>query len=169
MDGTSGHKQPVFITMMLMNASHIENMTDSSPAESGFLVFDTGIEAMRARLAQINSAQKTLDLQYYAISDDTTANLLIEAIFRAAERGVNVRFLIDDIGVGKIYRSLSAMDLSHNINVRVFNPINATDQIFILRLISFFINKRRATKRMHNKAIVADRDLCHHRRSQSGR
>lgn len=94
-------QQPVFITMMLMNASHIENMTDSSPAESGFLVFDTGIEAMRARLAQINSAQKTLDLQYYAISDDTTANLLIEAIFRAAERGVNVRFLIDDIGVGK--------------------------------------------------------------------
>jgi len=147
----------VFSTIMLMNASHIEDFTQLSPAESGFLVFDTGVEAMKARLAQINTAQKTLDLQYYAISDDTTANLLIEAIFRASERGVKVRFLIDDIGIGKVYRSLSAMDMSQNISVRVFNPINALDQTFILRLLSFFINKRRATKRMHNKAIIADR------------
>lgn len=155
-DGNSWTGRRVFSTMRDMSAAEITN-PDANPAPSGFLVFDTGVEAMKARLALIHTAQKTLDLQYYAISDDTTANLLIEAIFRAAERGVKIRFLIDDIGVGKVYRSLSAMDLTRNINVRVFNPINAMDQTFILRLISFFLNKSRATKRMHNKAIIADR------------
>ncbi len=142
-----------------MNAAEITT-PNANPATSGFLVFDTGVEAMKARLAQINSAQKTLDLQYYAISDDTTANLLVEAIFRVAERGVQVRFLIDDIGMGKVYQSLSAMDVTRNIHVRVFNPINTMDQTLVLRFISFFINKRRATKRMHNKAIIADRAVA---------
>ncbi len=147
----------VFITMRAMSAAEITPTPQTNPGQSGFLVFDTGVEAMKARLALIRSAQKTLDLQYYAISDDTTANLLIEAIFQAAERGVKIRFLIDDIGMGKVYRSLSAMDTAPNIHVRVFNPINAIDQTLILRVISFFLNKSRATKRMHNKAIIADR------------
>ena len=119
-------------------------------------LFDRGDDSLQARLALIHGAKRQLDLQYYAINNDVTANLLVEALIRAARRGVKVRFLIDDVSLGKIYKSLSALDLYENITVRVFNPVSRDDQTIIARLLAFLSHLPRATRRMHNKVLLAD-------------
>ncbi len=134
----------------------VDGMSAAHSAPSGLLVIDTGEESLKARLCMIQTARHTLDLQYYAIHDDITSNLLIEAVVKAAERGVRVRLLIDDISIGKARRSLSILDMMHNIEVRIFNPISKTYQSSLARFISFFANFDRATKRMHNKVLIAD-------------
>ncbi|PZO88964.1 MAG: phospholipase [Micavibrio aeruginosavorus] len=141
--------------------SVIETGKKENPGLSGFMIFDQGGDSLKARLSLIHSAQQTLDLQYYAINDDITSNLLVESVIRAAGRGVRVRFLLDDLSVGKVYKSLMFLDSLENIEVRIFNPIVTTkDQNFVSRLLVFIINRARATKRMHNKAIIADNHFC---------
>lgn len=123
---------------------------------SGFRILESGDESLKARLAFIRSAQHTLDLQYYAVNNDLTSNLLIEAILAAADRGVTVRFLLDDISLGKARRNLRSLDMVDNIQIRIFNPLTKGDQSAISRLIGFFSNLRRNTRRMHNKSLIAD-------------
>jgi putative cardiolipin synthase len=134
----------------------IETPDISAASLSGFHILETGDESLSARLALINSAEKTLDLQYYAVNDDITSNLLILAIIRAANRGVKVRFLIDDISLDKPRRNLLILNAIDNIQVRIFNPITTVNQTFIARMIAFFADMPRTTQRMHNKALIAD-------------
>ncbi len=124
--------------------------------QSGFRVMTTGEDSLRARLSLITAAQKSIDLQYYAINDDVTSNLLIEAIMQAADRGVKVRFLIDDISVGKVQRCLVALDGTDNIKVKIFNPFSRSNQFILSRIVAFFSHFKRNTKRMHNKMLIAD-------------
>ena len=108
--------KPFSNSLMTQNPSlpSLENIISDHVArnagQSGFRVMTTGEDSLLARLSLIKAAQNSIDLQYYAINDDVTSNLLIEAIMEAADRGVRVRFLIDDIGVGKVQRCLVAMD-----------------------------------------------------------
>lgn len=127
---------------------------------SGFRIFEKGEESLDARLFLIRAAEKTLDLQYYAISDGITSNLLIEALIQAALRGVRVRLIIDDITTGEIRRSLIALDGISNIHIRVFNPVNHGDQSKLSRLIGAIMHVDRATRRMHNKALIADNQMA---------
>ncbi len=124
--------------------------------QSGFRVMTTGKDSLLARLLLINAAQKSIDLQYYAMNDDVTSNLLIEAVMEAADRGVKVRFLIDDISVGKVQRCLVAMDGTDNIKVKIFNPFSHGNQFILSRIVAFFSHFKRNTKRMHNKILIAD-------------
>ncbi len=126
------------------------------PEESGFHILETGDESLTARLALINGAEKTLDLQYYAINDDLTSNILIDALIRAADRGVKIRFLIDDISLEKPRRNLLILNAIDLIEVRVFNPITTINQTFPARMIAFFADLPRTTQRMHNKALIMD-------------
>lgn len=130
------------------------------PGLSGFYIYKSGEKSLDGRLQLIQSAAKTLDVQYYAISDGMSSNVLIEALVRAAERGVRVRLLIDDITTGDMRRSLLALDEINNIQIRIFNPINKHDQSAIARLISALKYPERATRRMHNKALIADNQLA---------
>ncbi len=127
---------------------------------SGFYIFKKGEESLDGRLNLIQSAEKTLDVQYYAISDGISSKILIEALIRAAERGVRIRLLIDDITTGDMRRSLLTLEEIKNIQIRIFNPINKKSQTPVARLISALINSDRATRRMHNKALIADNQLA---------
>jgi putative cardiolipin synthase len=133
----------------------------ANPGLSGFYVFDKGVESLDARLALIRSAEKTLDLQYYAIHDDLTANLLVEAVIRAAERGVRVRLLVDDISINRRLRlSFSALNAVQNISIRIFNPVTTRDQPFFIRAVAMVRKFDLLTRRMHNKALIADNQFA---------
>jgi cardiolipin synthase C len=127
---------------------------------SGFYIFKKGEESLDGRLQLIRSAEKTLDVQYYAVSDGVSSNVLIEALIRAAERGVRIRLMIDDITTGDMRRSLITLEHIPNIQIRIFNPINKHNQWGIARLISYLNDTDRATRRMHNKALIADNQLA---------
>ena len=105
--------------------------------------------AARARLAEV--AERTLDVQYYIWEKDMTGTLLFEALHAAADRGVRVRFLLDDNTTPGLDPFLAALDSHPNIEVRLFNP-------FVIRSprIGYLTDFSRANRRMHNKSFTAD-------------
>lgn len=127
---------------------------------SGLRLMMTGSESFALRLALVRAAEKTLDLQYYSMHDDTTANLILEAIVRAAKRGVRIRFLIDDISVDEVDTALSALDGLKNVEVRVFNPFTTRDDGIVGGILKYATDLNVMNRRMHNKALIADNQMA---------
>lgn len=139
---------------------YLEPLAAAHPGKSGFRIIEGGADSIRLRLALINTARHTLDLQYYAVHNDLTSNLLVEAMIRAADRGVRVRFLLDDISVGDVRKNLCTLDTIENIEVRIFNPISHNQQSLPARCIAFFRDFSRTTRRMHNKSLIVDNHMA---------
>lgn len=109
--------------------------------------------AFAARMDLIRSAQRTLDIQYYIWRNDLTGTLLLEEIHEAADRGVRVRLLLDDLGTpASLDPTLAALEAHPNIEVRLFNPFLVRNP----KLVGFVTDFRRANRRMHNKSLTAD-------------
>ncbi len=119
---------------------------------SGVELLRYGQDALSARLALVDTAERTLDLQYYIWRPDASGQLLAEAAVRAADRGVRVRLLLDDIGGSASDEVLLALDSHANIEVRLFNPI--ANRSF--RTMSLLFDFQRVNRRMHNKSFTAD-------------
>ncbi|SKA75459.1 phospholipase D-like domain-containing protein [Enterovibrio nigricans] len=118
---------------------------------SGFFPLQTGHDALLTRLAMIESASNSLDLQYYIFRDDETSQLLVWRIYEAAERGVKVRLLLDDMQSRKD-SDIAYLNAHPNIEVRLFNP----HQYRYLRMLSWVTDGDRLNRRMHNKSMTAD-------------
>jgi putative cardiolipin synthase len=126
------------------------------PGKSGFRLLANGMEAflMRAVLAEL--AERTLDLQYYIFRNDDTGGLLTEALIHAADRGVRVRLLVDDLNLVAREDEVSALDSHPGIEVRIFNPFIARAGSPLARLAGFLAHPVRLNRRMHNKSFIAD-------------
>ena len=123
---------------------------------SGVRLLSRGIDAFVARLVLAEAAERTLDVQYYIWHRDTTGQLLAAALLKAAERGVRVRVLLDDIGTAPDDGNLLALDGHPNIEIRLFNPL-ATRTARNLGLVLDF---SRTNRRMHNKSFTADNQMA---------
>jgi putative cardiolipin synthase len=125
------------------------------PGKSGVLLLPDGREAFAARAALANAAERSLDVQYYIYRDDTSGGLLCEALWRAAERGVRVRLLLDDANTRALDEAIAALDAHPNIEVRLFNPF-ASRMFRVGDLLDF----SRLNRRMHNKSYIADNQFA---------
>lgn len=123
--------------------------------ESYIHLLPENLEALHWRIALIDSAEVSLDLQYFIWEDDFTGNLLLHHVLSAADRGVRVRILLDDIMLPHSHRNLAILDRHPDIHIRVFNPIvnRRTNTGLAIRFVS---NLRRLNRRMHNKLFLAD-------------
>ena len=119
--------------------------------QSGFFPLVLGHDALLARLALIENAEKSLDLQYYIYRNDETSQLLTWRLFEAAERGVRVRLLLDDMQK-RDDKGLGYVNAHPNIEVRLFNP----HQYRSSRAVAFLSDFDRLNRRMHNKSLTAD-------------
>jgi len=108
--------------------------------------------ALATRLAAIRAARSSIDIQYFIFRRDDTGLLLTRELVRAAERGVRVRFLLDDFTTGNADRVLQALDQLPNIEVRLFNPFPHRGP----RALEFFADFPRLQRRMHNKSLTVD-------------
>ena len=126
--------------------------TGESPDESGFAILRYGRNAFTARIALTQLAEQTLDVQYYIWEADATGRILADRLLRAADRGVRVRLLIDDINFAGRDAVLASMDAHPNIEIRVFNPFANRNK----RFLDFLVDLGRINHRMHNKLMVAD-------------
>lgn len=125
------------------------------PAESGLMLLTSSLAAFRARLETARLAGRSLDLQYYFWRSDLTGQLLMREVVAAAERGVRVRLLLDDINSFGFDSSLLALDSHPNIEVRLFNPSRSRTDTF-RRGLELTLKYFTATRRMHNKCWLAD-------------
>ena len=119
---------------------------------SGFRPLPSGVDALVARILLAEAAERSLDVQYYIWRDDLTGRLFTHALLRAADRGVRVRVLVDDVGTKANDDLMLSLDAHPNIEIRLFNPV-ASRTFRGLGLLSDF---SRTNRRMHNKAFVAD-------------
>jgi len=126
------------------------------PGKSGFKLIPYGQDAFTARIAMVRLAQKSLDLQYYLWHSDKVGLILAYETLKAADRGVKVRILLDDIEQSGRDDIVAAMDAHPNIQIRIFNPFAHRSN----HILDFIGNFDRVNHRMHNKTIVIDNALA---------
>lgn len=129
------------------------------PGQTGMVLLSENLSAFEARVLAARHAQRSLDLQYYYWLGDRTGSLLTQEIIAAAERGVRVRLLIDDINTRGNDRAYLALDAHPNIEIRLFNPSRNRSN-GLRRGLELALRAFRATRRMHNKAWIADGRLA---------
>ena len=132
----------------------------STPAQqaqqSGFRLLADGADALATRLALIRDARSSLDLQYFLISADASGTQLLDALQAAAERGVRVRLLLDDLHAGAHEARLMALDRHARAEVRLFNPLPVRGASLAQRVLGSLHEFDRINRRMHNKLFIAD-------------
>lgn len=125
------------------------------PGHSSFYPLLSGTDAFAMRIALARTAQRSLDVQYYIFEADDTGLTLMAEIMAAADRGVRVRVLLDDIHLAGQDKALSAVDAHPNVEIRLFNPFASRN----MRLFEYVTDFRRIDRRMHNKSLTADGQL----------
>ncbi len=129
-------------------------LLDRNPGKTGAILLADGVDAYAARAISARQAGRSLDLQYYIWRDDLTGRLLASEAWDAAERGVRVRILLDDMGIGNMDATLLAMDAHPNIELRVYNPFR--NRSGLMRVLEMVQRAWGVNHRMHNKAWIAD-------------
>jgi putative cardiolipin synthase len=133
-------------------ARTVRPMTAAHPGQTGAYMLANGQDAFAARLALVDDAEQTLDLQYFIWNKDSTGQILLDRLLRAADRGVKVRLLVDDLGTMPSDKTLVALGTHPNIQVRLFNPVAWRSA----KLLSMLFEVGRINRRMHNKSFIAD-------------
>jgi len=123
---------------------------------SGFRPLLGGTSALLARIALADGARHSIDLQYYIFESDETGRLLAQRLLAAADRGVRVRILLDDLGIDKQDRMLDALDAHPNVEVRLFNPLRVRQRSMLSKAGQFLFEAQRLNRRMHNKSFIVD-------------
>jgi len=126
------------------------------PSASSFMLLDSPEDAFTSRLALVQQAQKTLDLQYYAIHADASSERLLRGIVAAARRGVRVRILLDDFHSTGRNALVMRMAFEPHIEMRMFNPVAGSRASPVGRLWGSLTDFARVQQRMHNKLFLAD-------------
>lgn len=120
--------------------------------ESGFLLLGNGLDAFTARLVLAQDADRSIDAQYYMVHKDLTGKLFADQLLKAADRGVRVRLLLDDIDLSDKDENLAVFASHPNIDLRVFNPFSRNT----MREPQFLSRFGSVTRRMHNKSFTVD-------------
>ncbi|CAN5663292.1 phospholipase D family protein [soil metagenome] len=120
----------------------------------------SGEDAYGALTALADNAERTLDLQYYLIRGDGSGRALMAHVRSAAERGVRVRLLIDDLNTSGEDARMLLFTRHPNIEVRLYNPFPSGRFSTISRVITSLTDVSRINHRMHNKMFVADNALA---------
>jgi putative cardiolipin synthase len=128
----------------------------AAPGQSGLRLLVSGPEAFAARRALAAAAQRTLDLQYYIVAHDSTTTLLLDTVLQAAQRGVRVRLLVDDLNVGSRDSELGWLAGHPNVEVRLYNPASQRGVFGLPQLLDWLGDSERLNRRMHAKLWIAD-------------
>jgi putative cardiolipin synthase len=136
----------------VLSAQHLQ----ATGSASAFRLIDSGQAALAARMALIEQARHSLDIQYYIFRADTSGKLMMDALIRAAERGVRVRLLLDDMYSPDNEPTLIGLDAQPRIQVRLYNPFNVRGNSPLGRFMEFVSGDGRVNRRMHNKLFLAD-------------
>lgn len=150
--------RPLVRAFAVPEATMLGAMTTDAAARhgghSGFLVLDTGRQAFVARAALIDAAEQSIEAQYFIWNGDVSGRYLACRLYAAADRGVRVRLVLDDINVSGRDAVIAALDEHPNIEIRIFNP--SPTRAGVGKWLAFATEFQRLNRRMHNKTFVVD-------------
>ncbi len=130
----------------------VKKGSEEHPGKSGFLLLGNGLDAFVARAVMADLAERSIDVQYYLYHNDLVGNLLSYSLLKAADRGVRIRILLDDMGLEGRGMNIATFDSHPNIEIRIFNPFSRN----VFRGIQFLTRFGSVTRRMHNKSFTVD-------------
>ncbi|MFL6663705.1 MAG: phospholipase D-like domain-containing protein, partial [Rhizobacter sp.] len=136
------------------------SLASASEDQSGFRLLPGGSQAIEARVALARRAQRSIDAEYYLLASDSTGLQLLRELAAAAQRGVHVRLLVDDLyaaGQDRLFADLASRD---RVEVRVFNPLPARNGGFKTRIAWSLHELDRINHRLHAKLFVADNSVA---------
>ena len=137
-------------------SKELESIKDSMKQRTGVYVLEDGDGSMVTRAWLTEHAEKTIDVQYFIFSTDNVGLIACDYLVRAADRGIKVRILVDDIMVEAGAHEILTMDSHENIEIKIYNPgINLGKNIF-QKLNKFGKDFKGANQRMHNKTFCVD-------------
>src|SRR6056297_1894675 len=126
------------------------------PDQSGFYSMNDGIDALTARLLLAQNADRTIDVQYYLIKNDIVGRVFVHVLLQAADRGVRVRLLVDDMFTSGYDTDLAALHSHPNFEIRIFNPFHRGVTGKAQSAVTGF---GRINRRMHNKSFTVDNQV----------
>ncbi|MDO9403189.1 MAG: phospholipase D family protein [Polaromonas sp.] len=141
---------------LLGRAVQARAATAGTRNDSGFALVGSAELAFTSRMTLIKAAQKTLDIQYYAIFADETTERMFEAMREAAARGVRIRILLDDFNTSGKNAQVLKLAYEKNFELRLFNPLPGRRGALVFRILGNLHDVAGIQRRMHNKIFVAD-------------
>jgi putative cardiolipin synthase len=129
---------------------------DAHPGKSGVYALETGAEALIARAWLADHARHSIEVQYFIWSTDNIGILASEALLRAADRGVQVRVIVDDLLIDAPDKTLLALAKHPKIDIRIYNPQHSVGTPFHKRLLNVATDFRGVNQRMHDKTFIVD-------------
>lgn len=126
------------------------------PAYSGIRLLVSGEDALATLVTLADQAERTLDLQYYLITNEASSRTLLRRVHAAAQRGVRVRLLVDDLNTAGEDESLMCLTRHPRIEVRLYNPFPAGRFSTVTRVLASLTDIQRINQRMHGKMFIAD-------------
>lgn len=137
-------------------SNQLKSLSHKMDSQTGVYVLEDGAGSMVARAWFTEYAEKTIDIQYFIFSLDNIGLIACDYIVRAADRGVKVRILVDDIMVDADIEDILTLDSHKNISIKIYNPgVNLGKNIFS-KIKKFATDFRSANQRMHNKTFIVD-------------
>lgn len=127
---------------------------------TGTYILEKGEEALLARAWLVDHARNSIEVQYFIWSTDNVGIIASEALLRAAERGVRVRVIVDDLLMDAPDKSLLALAKHPLIDIRIYNPVHSVGTPLRKRLVNIASDFRGANQRMHDKTFIVDAALA---------
>ena len=134
----------------------LEDISGLMQDKTGVYVLEDGGGSLVTRAWLCQHAEKTIDIQYFIFSTDNVGLIACDYLVRAADRGVKIRILVDDIMVDADLQDVLTLDSHENITIKIYNPgVNLGKNIFS-KIRKFTTDFRSANQRMHNKTFIVD-------------
>ncbi len=129
---------------------------ETHPDKTAVYVLEYGEESLLARAWLADHARKSIEVQYFIWSSDNIGILAAEALLRAADRGVKVRVIVDDLLIDAPDKTLLALAKHPDIEIGIYNPKHSVGTPFHTRFINMITDFRGFNQRMHDKVMVVD-------------
>jgi len=136
--------------------AHYRDLANRHSDKTGVYVLERGEESLLARAWLADNASHTIDIQYFIWSTDNIGTLASEALLRAAERGVRVRVIVDDLLIDAQHDTLLGLAAHPNVFIRIYNPQYSVGTGLLQRLGNLIRDFRAVNQRMHDKVALFD-------------
>ncbi len=140
-----------------ISLSHkLDSLSELMSNKTGVYVLEDGDGSMVARAWLSEYAEHTIDIQYFIFTADNVGLIAADYLVRAADRGVKIRILVDDVMVEADEESLLILDSHKNISIKIYNPSVNVGKKLSNKVYNLTTNFRGANQRMHNKTFIVD-------------
>lgn len=138
----------------------LQPVADSMQNKTGVYVLEDGGGSLVTRAWLAEYAEKTIDIQYFIFSPDNVGLIASDYLVRAADRGVKVRLLVDDVMVEAGVHEILTLDSHENIDIKIYNPGVNLGKSIASKIKKFATDFKGANQRMHNKTFIVDGKVC---------